>query len=89
SLWSRTAAPRDAGQQLTQCGGRVKPGALEQLPLFMSSSRHPIVQKIRRDCAEPFAAFEQCLERNEASVMNCAEHVQRFLLCAERVKLAT
>ncbi|KAH0628965.1 hypothetical protein JD844_010641 [Phrynosoma platyrhinos] len=49
----------------------------------------PIVQKIRHDCAEPFAAFEQCLKLNQTSVVNCTEHVQQFLLCAEKVKLAT
>ncbi|XP_053147055.1 coiled-coil-helix-coiled-coil-helix domain-containing protein 5 [Hemicordylus capensis] len=62
-----------------------------QLKLDMAkcTSSHPIVQKIRRDCAEPFAAFEQCLKQNQASVMNCSEHVHQFLLCADQVKLAT
>ncbi|XP_067416503.1 coiled-coil-helix-coiled-coil-helix domain-containing protein 5 isoform X3 [Emydura macquarii macquarii] len=62
-----------------------------QLKLSMArcTSAHPIVQKIRRDCAEPFTAFEQCLKQNEASVMNCTEHVEQFLLCAEQVKLVT
>uniref|UniRef100_A0A8C0J994 Uncharacterized protein n=1 Tax=Chelonoidis abingdonii TaxID=106734 RepID=A0A8C0J994_CHEAB len=49
----------------------------------------PIVQKIRHDCAEPFTAFEQCLKQNQASVMNCKEHLNQFLLCAEQVKLMT
>ncbi|XP_030403528.1 coiled-coil-helix-coiled-coil-helix domain-containing protein 5 isoform X2 [Gopherus evgoodei] len=53
------------------------------------ASSHPIVQKIRQDCAEPFTAFEQCLKQNQASVMNCKEHVNQFLLCAEQVKLMT
>uniref|UniRef100_A0A452J2G7 IMS import disulfide relay-system CHCH-CHCH-like Cx9C domain-containing protein n=1 Tax=Gopherus agassizii TaxID=38772 RepID=A0A452J2G7_9SAUR len=53
------------------------------------ASSHPIVQKIRHDCAEPFTAFEQCLKQNQASVMNCKEHVNQFLLCAEQVKLMT
>lgn len=49
-------------------------------------SRSPIVQQIRRDCAVPFAAFERCLKENEATVTNCSDHVDAFLLCAERVK---
>ncbi|KAL8164131.1 UNVERIFIED_CONTAM: Coiled-coil-helix-coiled-coil-helix domain-containing protein 5, partial [Gekko kuhli] len=62
-----------------------------QLKLDMAkcSSSHPIIQKIRNDCAEPFAAFEQCLKENQTSVMNCTEHVQQFLHCADQVKLAT
>ncbi|XP_044287172.1 coiled-coil-helix-coiled-coil-helix domain-containing protein 5 isoform X1 [Varanus komodoensis] len=61
-----------------------------QLKLDMAkcTSSHPIVQKIRHDCAEPFIAFEQCLKLNQASVANCSEHVQQFLLCADKVKLA-
>ncbi|XP_048343470.1 coiled-coil-helix-coiled-coil-helix domain-containing protein 5 [Sphaerodactylus townsendi] len=57
--------------------------------LFLCFCHSPIIQKIRNDCAEPFAAFEQCLKENQTSVMNCAEHVQRFLHCADQVKLAT
>ncbi|CAM5118433.1 unnamed protein product [Natator depressus] len=62
-----------------------------QLKLRMArcASSHPIVQKIRHDCAEPFTAFEQCLKQNQASVMNCTEHVNQFLMCAEQVKLMT
>uniref|UniRef100_A0A8B9QER3 Coiled-coil-helix-coiled-coil-helix domain-containing protein 5 n=1 Tax=Apteryx owenii TaxID=8824 RepID=A0A8B9QER3_APTOW len=48
-------------------------------------SRSPIVQQIRQDCAEPFAAFEQCLKENQASVTNCTDHVNQFLLCADQV----
>ncbi|KAM9114978.1 LOW QUALITY PROTEIN: coiled-coil-helix-coiled-coil-helix domain-containing protein 5 [Pangshura tecta] len=63
----------------------------QQLKLRMArcASAHPIVQKIRQDCAESFTAFEQCLKHNQASVMNCNEHVNQFLLCAEQVKLMT
>uniref|UniRef100_A0A8C3EZQ7 Coiled-coil-helix-coiled-coil-helix domain containing 5 n=1 Tax=Chrysemys picta bellii TaxID=8478 RepID=A0A8C3EZQ7_CHRPI len=62
-----------------------------QLKVSMArcASSHPIVQKIRHDCAEPFTAFEQCLKQNQASVVNCTEHVNEFLLCAEQVKLMT
>ncbi|KFV17004.1 Coiled-coil-helix-coiled-coil-helix domain-containing protein 5, partial [Tauraco erythrolophus] len=48
----------------------------------------PMVQQIRQDCAEPFAAFEQCLKENEAAVLNCSDRVDAFLRCAERVKLS-
>uniref|UniRef100_K7G2V6 Coiled-coil-helix-coiled-coil-helix domain containing 5 n=1 Tax=Pelodiscus sinensis TaxID=13735 RepID=K7G2V6_PELSI len=63
----------------------------DQLKLNISrcASSHPIVQKIRHDCAEPFTAFEQCLKQNQASVMNCTEHINQFLICADQVKLTT
>lgn len=47
----------------------------------------PIIRQIRQACAEPFEAFEECLRQNEATVGNCAEHVRRFLQCAEQVRL--
>lgn len=50
--------------------------------------RSPIVRRIRSDCAEPFAAFERCLQENEAAVGKCSEHVAAFLRCAEQVKVA-
>lgn len=46
----------------------------------------PIIRQIRQACAEPFEAFEECLRQNEAAVGNCAEHVRRFLQCADRVQ---
>ncbi|XP_039370660.1 coiled-coil-helix-coiled-coil-helix domain-containing protein 5, partial [Mauremys reevesii] len=60
-----------------------------KLRMARCAASHPIVQKIRHDCAEPFTAFEQCLKQNQASVMNCNEHLNQFLLCAEQVKLMT
>uniref|UniRef100_A0A8V5GS45 Uncharacterized protein n=1 Tax=Melopsittacus undulatus TaxID=13146 RepID=A0A8V5GS45_MELUD len=62
-----------------------------QLRLRMSqcASAHPIVQRIRQDCAEPFAAFERCLRENQAAVGRCSEHVNAFLLCADSVKVST
>uniref|UniRef100_U3FZN7 Coiled-coil-helix-coiled-coil-helix domain-containing protein 5 n=1 Tax=Micrurus fulvius TaxID=8637 RepID=U3FZN7_MICFL len=62
-----------------------------QLKLDMAkcTSSHPIVQKIRRDCAEPFTAFEECLKTNQSSSIKCSEHLQKFLLCADQVKLNT
>ncbi|KAM9514184.1 coiled-coil-helix-coiled-coil-helix domain-containing protein 5 isoform 1-T1 [Guaruba guarouba] len=61
-----------------------------QLRVRMSrcASGHPIVQRIRQRCAEPFAAFERCLRENEAAVVKCSEHVNAFLLCADRVKVS-
>ncbi|NXN95673.1 CHCH5 protein, partial [Rhinopomastus cyanomelas] len=56
-----------------------------RLSISRCAAAHPIVQQIRRDCAEPFAAFEQCLRDNEAAVSNCSAHVSAFLLCADRV----
>uniref|UniRef100_A0A8C6VIE5 Coiled-coil-helix-coiled-coil-helix domain containing 5 n=1 Tax=Naja naja TaxID=35670 RepID=A0A8C6VIE5_NAJNA len=62
-----------------------------QLKLDMAkcTSSHPIVQKIRRDCAEPFTAFEECLKTNQSASIKCSEHLQKFLLCADQVKLNT
>ncbi|XP_078285544.1 coiled-coil-helix-coiled-coil-helix domain-containing protein 5 isoform X1 [Rhinoraja longicauda] len=51
------------------------------------TSSHPVIQRIRAECAEPFMAFEQCLRQNPSSVMNCADHVNNFLACAEKVKV--
>ncbi|XP_069460124.1 coiled-coil-helix-coiled-coil-helix domain-containing protein 5 isoform X1 [Ambystoma mexicanum] len=53
------------------------------------TSSHPVIQRIRQECAEPFVAFEQCLKQNPSSAINCAEHVTKFLTCAESVKVAT
>ncbi|XP_060710962.1 coiled-coil-helix-coiled-coil-helix domain-containing protein 5 [Hemiscyllium ocellatum] len=51
------------------------------------TSSHPVIQKIRAECAEPFLAFEQCLKQNQSSVVNCTDHVNEFLACAEKVKM--
>ncbi|XP_043540335.1 coiled-coil-helix-coiled-coil-helix domain-containing protein 5, partial [Chiloscyllium plagiosum] len=51
------------------------------------SSYSPVIQKIRAECAEPFLAFEQCLKQNQSSVVNCTDHVNEFLACAEKVKM--
>lgn len=52
----------------------------------MPCSCSPVIRQIRQACAEPFEAFEECLRKNEAAVGNCAEHVRRFLQCAEQVQ---
>lgn len=54
--------------------------------LEMSFLHSPIIRQIRQACAEPFEAFEECLRQNEAAVGNCAEHMRRFLQCAEQVQ---
>ncbi|KAM5172401.1 coiled-coil-helix-coiled-coil-helix domain-containing protein 5 [Mantella aurantiaca] len=51
------------------------------------TSSHPVIQKIRSQCAEPFAAFEQCLKQNQTDVEKCSKHVTEFLQCAESVKV--
>lgn len=53
------------------------------------TSSHPVIQKIRSDCSEPFSAFEQCLKLNQTTVGNCSEHISKFLACAETVKLSS
>ncbi|XP_062975361.1 coiled-coil-helix-coiled-coil-helix domain-containing protein 5 [Elgaria multicarinata webbii] len=84
---------RKEAEQYGQCVA-ANPSSWQQdchqlkVDMAKCTSSHPIVQKIRHDCAEPFAAFEQCLKLNQTSVVNCTEHVQQFLLCAEKVKLA-
>ncbi|OPJ82523.1 coiled-coil-helix-coiled-coil-helix domain-containing protein 5 [Patagioenas fasciata monilis] len=91
--------PRSCTAETARTYGGVLPAACRRLwrsrrrdchGLRLSISRcaaaHPIVQQIRRDCAGPFAAFEQCLKENEATVTNCSDHVNAFLLCADRVK---
>ncbi|XP_057256479.1 coiled-coil-helix-coiled-coil-helix domain-containing protein 5-like, partial [Pezoporus wallicus] len=60
-----------------------------RLSMSRCAAGHPIVQRIRQDCAEPFAAFEQCLRENQAAVVKCSEHVNAFLLCADKVKVST
>ncbi|XP_043940712.1 coiled-coil-helix-coiled-coil-helix domain-containing protein 5 [Protopterus annectens] len=50
------------------------------------TSSHPIIQKIRAECTGPLTAFEQCLKQNQSSEVNCSEHINKFLACAENVK---
>ncbi|XP_053551206.1 coiled-coil-helix-coiled-coil-helix domain-containing protein 5-like [Bombina bombina] len=69
-----------------------KPGSWQQdchllkVKVVQCTSLHPVIQKIRSQCAEPFLAFEQCLKENQSSVDNCSKHVTDFLRCAENVK---
>ncbi|KAG9279005.1 coiled-coil-helix-coiled-coil-helix domain-containing protein 5 [Astyanax mexicanus] len=49
------------------------------------TSSHPVIRKIRTDCAGEFTEFEKCLRENQASALTCSPHVTRFLACAESV----
>ncbi|XP_068130534.1 coiled-coil-helix-coiled-coil-helix domain-containing protein 5 [Hyperolius riggenbachi] len=70
-----------------------KPGSWQQdchelkVKVAQCTSSHPIIKKIRTECAAPFAAFEQCLKENQAAVGNCSKHVSDFLQCAQSVKV--
>ncbi|KAG8509723.1 Coiled-coil-helix-coiled-coil-helix domain-containing protein 5 [Galemys pyrenaicus] len=86
---------RYCGRELEQYGQCVaaKPESWQRdchqlkISIAQCTSSHPIIRQIRQACAEPFEAFEECLRQNEAAVGNCAEHVRRFLQCAEQVQL--
>ncbi|XP_065585182.1 coiled-coil-helix-coiled-coil-helix domain-containing protein 5 [Cyrtonyx montezumae] len=54
-----------------------------RLSMSRCAAAHPIVQRIRERCAEPFG----CLKENQESVLNCSEHVSAFLRCAEGVRI--
>ncbi|XP_027978144.1 coiled-coil-helix-coiled-coil-helix domain-containing protein 5 isoform X1 [Eumetopias jubatus] len=87
---------RYCGRELEQYGQCVaaKPESWQRdchhlkMSIAQCTSSHPIIRQIRQACAEPFEAFEECLRQNEAAVGNCAEHVRRFLQCAEQVRPA-
>ncbi|XP_060798529.1 coiled-coil-helix-coiled-coil-helix domain-containing protein 5 [Neoarius graeffei] len=49
------------------------------------TSSHPVIRKIRADCAREFAEFERCLQENQSSAQACSPHVARFLTCANTV----
>uniref|UniRef100_A0ABI7Z6U4 Coiled-coil-helix-coiled-coil-helix domain containing 5 n=1 Tax=Felis catus TaxID=9685 RepID=A0ABI7Z6U4_FELCA len=85
---------RYCGRELEQYGQCVaaKPESWQRdchhlkMSIAQCTSSHPIIRQIRQACAEPFEAFEECLRQNEAAVGNCAEHVRRFLQCADQVQ---
>ncbi|KAJ8251356.1 hypothetical protein GJAV_G00220470 [Gymnothorax javanicus] len=60
-----------------------------KLKVARCTSSHPVIRKIRSDCAGEFTAFEQCLREHQAAVGSCAAHVTRFLSCVEAVDLAS
>lgn len=76
--------PVSVGECETVWGGGQWRGSLPGPEMPYPHS--PIIRQIRQACAEPFEAFEECLRQNEAAVGNCAEHVRRFLQCAEQVQ---
>ncbi|XP_024783407.2 coiled-coil-helix-coiled-coil-helix domain-containing protein 5 isoform X1 [Pan paniscus] len=86
---------RYCGRELEQYGQCVaaKPESWQRdchylkMSIAQCTSSHPIIRQIRQACAQPFEAFEECLRQNEAAVGNCAEHMRRFLQCAEQVQL--
>ncbi|KAI4550158.1 hypothetical protein MJT46_018884 [Ovis ammon polii x Ovis aries] len=83
---------RYCGRELEQYGQCVaaKPESWQRdchhlkMSIAQCTSAHPVIRQIRQACSEPFEAFEECLRQNEAAVGNCAEHVRRFLQCAEQ-----
>uniref|UniRef100_A0A8C2RZB0 Coiled-coil-helix-coiled-coil-helix domain containing 5 n=1 Tax=Capra hircus TaxID=9925 RepID=A0A8C2RZB0_CAPHI len=85
---------RYCGRELEQYGQCVaaKPESWQRdchhlkMSIAQCTSAHPVIRQIRQACSEPFEAFEECLRQNEAAVGNCAEHVRRFLQCAEQVQ---
>ncbi|XP_070235588.1 coiled-coil-helix-coiled-coil-helix domain-containing protein 5 isoform X1 [Bos mutus] len=85
---------RYCGRELEQYGQCVaaKPESWQRdchhlkMSIAQCTSAHPIIRQIRQACSEPFKAFEECLRQNEAAMGNCAEHVRRFLQCAEQVQ---
>ncbi|XP_026873090.2 coiled-coil-helix-coiled-coil-helix domain-containing protein 5 [Electrophorus electricus] len=58
-----------------------------KLKVAQCTSSHPVIRKIRTDCAGEFREFERCLQENQASAQTCSTHVVRFLTCAESVDI--
>ncbi|XP_072531363.1 coiled-coil-helix-coiled-coil-helix domain-containing protein 5 isoform X2 [Salminus brasiliensis] len=56
-----------------------------KMKVAQCTSSHPVIRKIRTDCAGEFTEFERCLQENQASAQTCYPHVTRFLTCAESV----
>ncbi|XP_056308092.1 coiled-coil-helix-coiled-coil-helix domain-containing protein 5 [Danio aesculapii] len=52
------------------------------------TSSHPVIRKIRSDCASEFSVFERCLQENQSSAEVCQSHLSRFLTCVETVDLS-
>ncbi|XP_030646804.1 coiled-coil-helix-coiled-coil-helix domain-containing protein 5 [Chanos chanos] len=58
-----------------------------KMKVAQCTSSHPVIRKIRTDCAGEFTEFERCLRENQASVETCSPYVARFLACAETVDI--
>ncbi|XP_062388870.1 coiled-coil-helix-coiled-coil-helix domain-containing protein 5 isoform X2 [Sardina pilchardus] len=59
-----------------------------KLKVAQCTSSHPVIQKIRTDCAGQFMEFERCLRENQSSAQACSPHVARFVVCAESVDIS-
>ncbi|XP_061568133.1 coiled-coil-helix-coiled-coil-helix domain-containing protein 5 [Cololabis saira] len=59
-----------------------------KMKVSQCTSSHPVIQKIRQDCAKEFVDFEKCLKENQGTPVSCTAHVARFLGCAETVDLS-
>ncbi|NWV03511.1 CHCH5 protein, partial [Ptilonorhynchus violaceus] len=56
-----------------------------RLGIARCASAHPLIRRIRRDCADSLGAFERCLREHPGAVGECGPHVREFLLCADGV----
>ncbi|XP_059390212.1 coiled-coil-helix-coiled-coil-helix domain-containing protein 5 [Carassius carassius] len=59
-----------------------------KLRVAQCTSSHPVIRKIRGDCAGEFSVFERCLRENPSSAEACQPHLTRFLTCVETVDLS-
>ncbi|XP_043081782.1 coiled-coil-helix-coiled-coil-helix domain-containing protein 5 [Puntigrus tetrazona] len=59
-----------------------------KLRVAQCTSSHPVIRKIRSDCAGEFSVFERCLRENQSSAEACQPHLTRFLACVETVDLS-
>ncbi|XP_031431942.1 coiled-coil-helix-coiled-coil-helix domain-containing protein 5-like [Clupea harengus] len=59
-----------------------------KLKVAHCTSSHPVIQKIRTDCAGEFMRFERCLRENQTAAQACSPEVARFAACAETVDIS-
>ncbi|KAK7175244.1 hypothetical protein R3I93_002214 [Phoxinus phoxinus] len=59
-----------------------------KLKVAKCTSSHPVIRKIRTECAGEFSAFESCLRENPSSAEACRPHLTRFIACVEAVDLS-
>ncbi|XP_067277826.1 coiled-coil-helix-coiled-coil-helix domain-containing protein 5 isoform X2 [Pseudorasbora parva] len=60
----------------------------QKLKVAQCTSSHPVIRKIRTDCAGEFSVFERCLQENQSSAEACQPPLARFLSCVESVDLS-
>ncbi|XP_066531542.1 coiled-coil-helix-coiled-coil-helix domain-containing protein 5 [Hoplias malabaricus] len=58
-----------------------------KMKVAQCTSSHPVIRKIRTDCAVEFSEFESCLRENAASPEKCSPQVVCFIACAEGVDI--